>query len=110
MFICLDTVAGLTTQDADLLTYPGPNATGVPPALTAAEITPDGHPLRRPGSASAPTGTRTGPYIMLFTKAPLVSVDAATLTGPAGPVPVAVTGRFLIPRTPLPPARPTPRA
>ena len=44
VFICLDTVAGLRTQDADLLTYPGANATGVPPALTAAEITADGHP------------------------------------------------------------------
>ena len=101
VFICLDTVAGLTTQAADLLTYPGPNATGVPPALTAAEITPEGI-LTTPGvSVGIRTGTRTGPYLMLFTKAPLVSVDAATLTGPAGPVPVAVTDRFLIPRTPL---------
>jgi hypothetical protein len=101
VFICLDTVAGLTTQDADLLTYPGPNATGVPPALTAAEITPDGI-LTTPGvSVGIRTGTRTGPYLMLFTKSPLASVDAVSLTGPAGPVSVAVADRFLIPRAPL---------
>ena len=101
VFICLDTVAGLRTQDADLLTYPGPNATGVPPALTAAEITADGI-LYTPGiSVGLPTGSRTGPYLMLFTKARLASVDAVTLTGPAGPVPVVVAGKFLIPRTPL---------
>ncbi len=106
VFICLDTVAGLTTQDADLLTYPGPNATGVPPALTAAEITPEGI-LTTPGvSVGIRTGTKTGPYLMLFTKAPLVSVDSASLAGPAGPVPLAVTGRFLIPRTPLQPRTP----
>ena len=103
VFICLDTVAGLTTQAADLLTYPGANATGVPPALTAAEITPEGI-LTTPGvSVGIRTGTRTGPYLMLFPKAPLVSVDAATLTGPAGPVTVAVTDRFVIPRAPLQP-------
>ena len=100
-FICLDTVAGLQPQAADLLTYPGPNATGIPPALTAAEITPDGT-LSTPGvSVGLPTGTRTGPYLILFTKAQLATVDAASLTGPAGPVPVAVSGNFVIPRTPL---------
>jgi hypothetical protein len=101
VFICLDTVAGLGTQDADLLTYPGPNATGVPPALTAAEITADGV-LYTPGvSVGLPTGSRTGPYITLYTKARLVAVDAVTLTGPAGPVPVVVAGKFVIPRSPL---------
>lgn len=101
VFICLDTVAGLGTQAADLLTYPGPDATDVPPALTAAEITADGR-LHTPGvEVGLPTGSRTGPYVMLFTKARLVSVDAAALTGPAGPVPVVVSGKFLIPRTPL---------
>jgi hypothetical protein len=100
-FICLDTVAGLQPQAADLLTYPGPNATGIPPALTAAEITPDGT-LTTPGvSVGLRTGTRTGPYIILFTKARLASVDSAALTGPAGPVPVAVSANFVIPRTPL---------
>ena len=103
VFICLDTVAGRTTQDADLLTYPGPNATGVPPALTAAEITPDGI-LTTPGvSVGIRTGTRTGPYLMLFTRSPLESVDAVSLTGPAGPVSVAVADTFLIPRAPLQP-------
>ncbi len=100
-YICLDTVAGLGTQDADLMTYPGPNATGVPPALTAAEITADGI-LYTPGvSVGLPAGSRTGPYITLYTRDRLVSVDAVTLAGPAGPVPVVVAGRFVIPRRPL---------
>jgi hypothetical protein len=100
-YICLDTVAGRQPQAADLLTYPGPNATNIPPALTAAEITPDGT-LYTPGvSVGLPTGTRTGPYIILFAKAQIASVDAASLIGPAGPVPVAVSGTFVIPRTPL---------
>ena len=100
-FICLDTVAGLATQTADLLTYPGPGATGVPPALTAAEVTSAGV-LTTPGvSVGIRNGTRTGPYLILFTKARLISVDSASLAGPAGPVPVAVSGSFVIPRSPL---------
>jgi hypothetical protein len=101
---------------ADLTyTYPGAGATGWVTAQTAAE-----GPYTPGQQVGIPAGTQTGPYLYVMFDGPdLTPFDtahatAATLTGPSGPVDVAVvdnatpgltgylpTGMELIPRAPL---------
>jgi hypothetical protein len=98
-------------------TYPGAGATGWTTAQTAFE-----GPYTPGERVGIPAGTETGPYLYVSFDGPdLTPIDtatatAATLTGPAGPVDVAVvdnttsgltnylpTGMELIPRAPLAP-------
>ena len=102
VFICLDTVAGLTTQAADLLTYPGPNATGVPPALTAAEITPEGI-LTTPG-VSVGLAPARGPGLHHPVPEGSARVGRRRHADRAGGTGARRRHRqFVIPRAPLPP-------
>lgn len=96
-------------------TYPGNGATGWATAQTAAE-----GPYTPGERVGIPAGTRTGPYLYVMFDGPDVRTfdtahaTGATLTGPSGPVDVAVvdnatdglsgylpTGMELIPRAPL---------
>lgn len=98
-------------------TYPGDGATGWPAAQTARE-----RPFTPGEQVGIPEGTKTGPYLYVMFDGPDLSVSddatatGATLTGPDGPVPVAVvdndtlgagyylpTGLEMIPRAPLAP-------
>ena len=109
-YICLDTVAGRQPQAADLLTYPGPNTTNIPPALTAAEITPDGtlYHARRQRRTAAPA---RGPGRTSSCAGGPARVGRRRLADrTAGPVPIVVSANFVIPARRSPPARPTPRA
>jgi hypothetical protein len=101
-------------------TYPAAGATGWVTAQTAAE-----GPYTPGQQVGIPAGTKTGPYLYVMFDGPDLTLfdtaqaTAATLTGPAGPVDVAVvdnatpgltgylpTGMELIPRAPLAPGTP----
>jgi hypothetical protein len=115
---CATTLASLNrpAPPADVTyTYPGDGREGWPVAQTASE---GPHP---PGFfVGIPEGTQTGPYLYAMFDGPDLgpgtdaSMGSATLTGPAGPVDVAVvdnttpglegylpTGVEVIPRAPL---------
>lgn len=98
-------------------TYPGNGATDWPPAQTALE-----GPYTPGQLVGIPAGTRTGPYLYVMFDGPDLTVfdtataTGATLTGPGGPVAVAVvdnhtpglegylpTGLEVIPRAALAP-------
>jgi hypothetical protein len=111
-YLCLATLAGAgrpMPQDS-ILTFPGPNTSGVPPSETAGELNASGQSFTPGNAAGIPNGAATGPYLMVFTggygetdprPAP---IDAVSLTGPAGPVDIAVVDNtFIIPRQPLAP-------
>jgi hypothetical protein len=97
-------------------TYPGDGRTGWPPAQIASE-----GPYTPGEEVGIPAGTQTGPYLYVMFDGPDlipsgedVASVSGTLTGPAGPVDVAVansntpglegylpTGMEVIPRAPL---------
>jgi hypothetical protein len=110
-FVCLQTLAALGRPIArqSIFTYPGSGTTGVPLSETAREAD-SASRLHVPGDAvGLPAGTTTGPYIMVYgrgfvSRVGHAQIQAASLTGPRGPVDVALTeDGFVIPRQPLAP-------
>jgi hypothetical protein len=108
---CLQTHAKpkreIRASDFSIYTVPGPGATGVRPAETAYENDSNGA-VRVPGDdVGLPAGTTTGPNIIVYAVTyPLgnTQVESASLEGPDGPVDVARTADFVIPRRPLKPS------
>jgi hypothetical protein len=109
-WMCLQTIVspGRELPANSVFTFPGPNATGIPPIEVARESDDTGHPHVPGDDVGLPGGTTTGPYLIVFSGdlfAPGNNrIEAASLAGPSGPVDIVLADNaFLIPRKPLAP-------
>jgi hypothetical protein len=102
-YACLDTLSAPHRATAgQIFTVPGPGAIGVARTEVASELDSRGEASVPGDSVGLPAGTRTGPNMIVYADWPQsVEYGAARLTGPDGPVAVASTSGFVIPRKPL---------